>query len=175
MSDQSSAYEDTVKTTRATIVAALASINKAERELLGAREALVGGLAALEKMPSPSLLASPRPDRAEKHGDILVDGVKIDFDRQIRVRTEKHGDILVDGVKIDFDRQVRVRTEKHGDILVDGVKIDFDRQVRVPPSDLSEEHGDIVVAGVVKEKVGSIEVDGAALKLKEAGAEVEVK
>ena len=129
MSDQSSAYEDTVKTTRATIVAALASINKAERELLGAREALVGGLAALEKMPSPSLLASPRPDRAEKHGDILVDGVKIDFDRQ----------------------------------------------VRVPPSDLSEEHGDIVVAGVVKEKVGSIEVDGAALKLKEAGAEVEVK
>jgi hypothetical protein len=116
-------------TTRAALFAALASIHKAERELLGAREALVGGLEALEKMPRPSPLAREL-ERAEKHGDILVDGVKIDFDRQVKVRTEKHGDILVDGVKIDFDRQVKVRTEKHGDILVDGVKIDFDRQVR---------------------------------------------
>ncbi len=110
MSNQSSAYEDTVRTTRAALVAALASIHKAERELLGAREALVGGLEALEKMPRPSPLAREL-ERAEKHGDILVDGVKIDFDRQVRVRTEKHGDILVDGVKIDFDRQVRVKTE----------------------------------------------------------------
>ncbi len=45
----------------------------------------------------------------------------------------------------------------------------------MPPSDRTEEHGDIRVAGVVKEKVGSSEVDGTNIKLKEAGAEVEVK
>jgi hypothetical protein len=156
MSDKISTIEETTRAARVAVIAALGSIHKAERELLGAREALVGALETLERQHKPFVFtkeldrASP-PDRTEKHGDILVDGVKIDFDRQVAPTepTEKHGDILVDGVKIDFDRQV-----------VGGVK-----DVKGSSK------------GVVKELKGKEETDPGDLtkKLKEAGAEVEVK
>jgi BRCT domain type II-containing protein len=88
MSDKASTIEDTTKVARVAVIAALGSIHEAERELLGAREALVGALDTLERMHKPFVFtreldrASP-PDATEKHGDILVDGVTIDFDRQV--------------------------------------------------------------------------------------------
>jgi hypothetical protein len=135
MSDKASKVQDTTTAARSAVVAALGSIHKAERELLGAREGLVGALEALE--------------RTEKHGDILVDGVKIDFDRKVAPTepTEKHGDVLVDGVKIDFDRKV-----------AGGVK-----QVKGSTE------------GVVKEREGKDQSEPLKATLNEAGAEVEVK
>jgi hypothetical protein len=154
MSDKASTIEDTTKAARVAVIAALGSIHEAERELLGAREALVGALDTLERMHKPFVFtreldrASP-PDATEKHGDILVDGVTIDFDRQVAPPepTEKHGDILVDGVKIDFDRQV-----------AGGVK-----EIRGSTE------------GVVKELKGKDDTETIKAQLEEAGAEVEIK
>ncbi len=154
MSDKASTIEDITKAARMAVIAALGSIHKAERELLGAREALVGALETLERQHKPFVFtreldrASP-PDRTEKHGDILVDGVKIDFDRQVAPPepTEKHGDILVDGVKIDFDRQV-----------AGGVK-----EIRGSTE------------GVVKELKSKDDREPIKAPLQEAGAVVEVK
>ncbi len=150
MPDKTSTIEDTTKAARVAVIAALGSIHKAERELLGAREALVGALDILERQHKPLLFrASAATEPTEKHGDILVDGVKIDFDRQVAATepTEKHGDILVDGVKIDFDRQV-----------VGGVK---------------DVKGS--TEGVVKEVKVKATAEDIKRQLQEAGADVEVK
>jgi hypothetical protein len=53
MSDKASTIEDITKAARMAVIAALGSIHKAERELLGAREALVGALDTLESMHKP--------------------------------------------------------------------------------------------------------------------------